>query len=372
MAEQALLATRTGSLTPGLKPIVSALGYTVTDTFSADSPEDNQYYLPPELVEKLADELTAAEHQYLAVDGFLHEGQLVDLADALGQVTIRDRRDVVFERLAGGGNETAEICLELRQRRIERRRAIRAQRSDAVSGPSGTSGTVSELDAECERLEKRRAEQQDKTRRQIDQSYGGVDAHVVVIGTITDPTSECWAELADSAGSDGPLRPATPATAVIDLASYELAVTETPGLIDSEAEWFVEAIPGTVAAVERADVVIAVGETDRDAVATLAPEFDGTILQSQRPNASGETETESRGEQLRDDMRAVLPTARLTVSLPTTDDAQSLVSWLYERATVEEIEYGNEISLVIEAPGPAVEAIRRRIEEAGGTSEQGS
>lgn len=370
MATRALLATRNGSLTPGFEAVVSALGYEVVDVLATDGPEDNQYYLPPGLLEELRNRIAETGAEYLAIDGRAHAGQMVDLETTLPSVTIRDRRGVVAERLASGDNPAAAARLALRERRIELRRARRDQREQSTTGPSGTSGTVSELEESCERQAVSLADEQETLRKRIIESYEGIDTHVVIVGQITTPTTTCWGTLIGEQREDGPLRPATPRTAVVDIGPHAVAVTDTPGSTVGESEWLAEVMPGTVAAIDRADILLAVGLSADIEIDALLPvdEFEGTVVQCPEPADTGGVSDQSNdwGAQITAAIRAELPTTRVAAALPYSDEAQALVSTLHEETTVESVSYGDEIRLLVEMPDSAVERLGRRIEQVDG------
>lgn len=372
MAARALLATRNGALTPGVEAVVSALGYEVVDVLATDDSEDNQYGLPPGLVEELRIRIAETGAEYLAIDGRAHEGQRVDLDTALPSVTIRDRRDVIAERLASGDNPAAAAQLALRERQIELRRARRDQREQSTTGPSGTSGTVSELDQACERQAVTLANEQETLRRRIIESYEGIDTHVVVVGQITAPTTTCWEALTGAKGEDGPLRPATPTTALTEIGPHAVAVTDTPGSIVGESEWLAEVMPGTAAAIDRADILLTVGlSADRDIDALLPGDgFEGAVVHCPEPAGVGDGSdpdgTGDWGEQIDETIRAALPTTRVAVALPYSDEGHALVSTLHEETAVETVSYEGEIRLQVEIPDAAVETLGRRIEAVDG------
>lgn len=371
MPAQALLATRSGSLTPGFEAVISALGYEVVDVLATDGPEDNQYYLPPGLVEELPNRITEKGAEYLAIDGSAHAGQIVDLETALPSVTIRDRRDVVAERLASGDNPAAEAQLALRERRIELRRARRDQREQSTTGPSGTSGTVSELDQACTRQAVTLANEQENQRRRIIDSYEGIDTHVVIVGQLTAPTTTYWEILTGEQGEGALLRPATPATALTEIGPHVVAVTDTPGSIAGESERLAEVLPGTAAAIDRADILLTVGwSEDRDVDALLpVDEFEGAVVHCPEPAdavGDGSDRPSDWGEQIGEAIRAQLPTTRIAVALPYSDEGHALVSTLHEETTVESVNYEDEIRLLVEMSESAVETFCRRIEAVDG------
>jgi 50S ribosomal subunit-associated GTPase HflX len=260
MSERALVASRAGTVRPWLEPAVAALGHEVVGTLVVDAPEHGEYHLPPGLVERLADRIEATDSGYLAIDGHVHPGQAADLLAALPPVVLRDRRGVAYERLAAGGNGAAATLLERQERRTERRQAANQSREAATEGPTGTAGRVEELERRCQRLDERLAERQAAAREAVETGYAVVDARVVLLGPPTAPTTPLWAELTGAEPRDGgPLAPAEPVTATARIGPHEVAVTDTPGAVEELPEWFAGSVPGTVAALERADVVVLVG-----------------------------------------------------------------------------------------------------------------
>nr|WP_231751531.1 hypothetical protein [Halogeometricum sp. CBA1124] len=70
-------------------------------------------------------------------------------------------------------------------------------------------------------------------------------------------------------------------------------------------------------------------------------------------------------------VRDRLPTATATLSMPTGDDAMSVVSWAYDHATVDAVEYGPEaVTLTLRGRPDVVERARGRAEavESAGSS----
>lgn len=371
MTARALLASRAGPVTSEFAEIVSQLGYTAEDSLVTDSPEDNQYHLPPGLVETLRECSSEKGVEFLAIDGIAHAGQMVDLNTALPSMTIRDRRGVILERLAGGGNAAAAARLALRDRRVARRRARRDQRSGSAAGPSGTSGAVSELERACEQQIETLQSEQDTLRQRVSNSYDGIGTHVTIVGTMSAPTTEYWEALTGEQGGGGPLRPASPTTAVTEIGPHTVAVTDIPGLTAGENEWFVDAVPGTVAAIDRSDILLVVESTDD--IDRLLPTdgFDGAITRWSGPKEPAKEIGLDRpgnwSEQLVAEIQPLLPTTRLAVTLPSTDAGHGMVSTLHEETTVETIEYGDEIRLKIEMPDAAVEQLSQQIKQVGGS-----
>lgn len=367
MAEQALLASRSGAVADWLEPTLDALGYGLAATLTVESPEHGRYNLPPGLVEQLGEE--TADVSLLVVDELLHPGQLVDLQAELPSVTVRDRRGLVWRRLSAD-NPVAEQRLSLRDARVERRRV-------ASNGRDGDdrSARIAALDRRCQQLRSAVAECREGQREQVRSAYDDVDAHATLVGTPTAPTTDLWTDLTDEAGDVGPFAPARPATAVITAGPHEVAVTDTPGLVECLPDWYVDVVPGTVAALEQSAVIVVVGESP-ELTATfrraLGERFDGTILQALAPAAAAETpETVDRTatEAVRSRIAESLPSSRLDLSLPYTDDAHALVSWLHDRTAVRSLDYDDRIRVTVDVPAARTSDLRRRVDRVGGDCE---
>lgn len=360
-----VLATRHGSVCPAVEAIVATRDASVVDVLAVDADEDNQYHLPPELVDQLADCVDRTGAERVVVDGLVHSGQMYDLSHALPAVELLDRRDLYYERLAEGGNPAAETARELRLRRLERRTAKRRQRDSLTDGPTGESGTVAELDRDCDRLAASLESVQQRQRRQVETSYEDVDAHTVVVGPVDTATTAVWTALTGTQAESAVLRPATPRTAVADIGPHEVAVTDTPGVVAGQPEWFTAAVPGTMAVVERADILVVVkSDNHRPSLAIDDTAFGGTMLWTQPP-ADGERA--SWRSQFREELAQTLPTVRLTLTLPY--GAESVLSRLYDETTVESVAYGEEIEADVAVPAGRSDRIEQAVEQAGGTVE---
>jgi len=351
---RALVASRSGGPADWFEATVAALGYDVVATLSVDGPEHGRYNLPPGLVDRIAgrgDELSLA-----AVDELLHPGQAVDLGAAL-PVPVRDRRDVVWRRLGGA----AEVCRSLRECRVERRRAASGERESATQAPSGGSGRVADLDRREQDLRARLDECRTAARERVSTAYSGVDARVALVGPPAARTSRLWADLTgEPADWSGPFHPPEPQTAVTTVGPHEVAVTDTPGLV--EGSWYTDAVPGTLAALETADVLVVASETEGPA-RRLDGRFEGTVVPvgpSEPVDADG----------VRTRIAAALPSARVELTLPYGDETQTLVSWLYDTVAVEDITYGERVTATVTVPADRVADLERRAGRVGGGCER--
>lgn len=356
-----LFATRHGSIRPAVAAVVEARGHSVADVLATEGAEDNQYGLPPGLVDRLADRVADIAADRVVVDGLLHSGQMYDLGEALPSVDLSDRRDQYYAHLADDGNEAARLAGDLRARRLERRAAERRQRDGATDGPTGESGAVADLERACDQLASDLEECQTDQRRRVETSYEAVDAHAVIVGPVGAATTAVWAALTEERAEPAVLRPATPETAVSEFGPHEVAVTDTPGLVAGQPEWYTAAVPQTMAAIERADILV-VADDDESTLDIDEQTVDAAVLRT-RPPTDGERSSWQTG--LAAEIQQALPTVRLALTLPY--GAESLVSELYDETSVESLEYGEEIEAVVTVPQGETESIARAVRQAGGT-----
>jgi 50S ribosomal subunit-associated GTPase HflX len=372
MTDTAFLASRTGPVTGWFEATVAALGYEPTPALTADGPEHGRYNLPPGLVDRIAGRLRETDAAVLGVDELLHPGQRVDLAAALPPVTVRDRRGVVWCRLAAA-NPVAEQSLALRDARVERRRVAGAERDSNRQSPGGSGDRVGELDRRCQQLRADLETLRTEARERVTDAHGGVDARVVLVGPPTAPSTALWTALTGDDATGGPFGPARPTTAVTAVGPHEVALTDTPGLVAGLPDWYTGAVPGTLAVLDDASAAVVVGER-RDPLErccrAVEDRVDGPLVLV-LPGADGPVAGRDPvdGATVRSRLAAVLPSSRLALSLPYGDETHALVSRLHDRATVHTVTYDETVLLDIEVPAGRVDRLRRRVAELGGESE---
>jgi 50S ribosomal subunit-associated GTPase HflX len=358
MDEHAILASNRETVTPWVAETVMALGYEVTATAAADRPENGQYYLSPDVVERAAQSLERTGASLLVVDGEPHLGQQADLRERFPDTALHDRRSAVWDRLAPS-NPVAGDQLALRRARLDRRLAERTQRGQRQQSPDGTSGRVADLDSQCDRVRDRLSDRRQTARHRIATSHTDADADVVMASPVgTDsPVSRRLLLDRDSVSADAlPLRAETDGTRV---GVHDVAVTDLPPIpsTDQLPDWFEAVVPGAIAALERADIVC----SDVAALATtLSARFDAATV----------TPEPSTGAAVRRALSTQLGTVDIAVSFPYTDEAHAAVSRLHDRTDVRDVAYDERIELSATVPESAVGAVERRIREAGGRVER--
>jgi hypothetical protein len=353
MPESALIVSQSGRVTHGLPALVSARGHDPIETLVTDRSEDGRYYLAPGTVERVERRAAGAERPpVLVVDGTVHPGQTVDLRARLPSVTVRDRRELLWERLAER-NPVAATRLELRRARVERREAAGEQRDGATRSPTGTNGRLAARDTQIQEQRDTLDRRRDGARERVQRGYTGVDGRVVLLGRIGAPTTDVWAALTGEPATAAAGCPARPRTATVELAPHTLAVTDTPGVLGTGGlpDPLTEAVPGLTAALEQASCVLGVGGHREGLRAAVCERFDA---------AWRSLDTATSGA-ARDALRDQLDTAEYAVRLPYGDDAHALVSDLHEGATVHATEYRDAVCLRVEVAGSATAQLRRRV-----------
>ena len=369
VSRQALIARRHGpdtDPTPGFSRIVAALGYDVTETIEQRRREHNEYGLGPGAVDRLRDRIRETDPSLVAVDNQLHEGQLVDLEAAIS-VAVKDRRDVVLAWLAAGGNRVADNRHTARQLRV-RRRELRAGSSPADRSVADLERRLTECDDELDRLRTR-------ARRRITEQQMAGKHHIVL--AVTTGENQLWSELTGADGDDAddegeptaPLRPAQPRTDTATVDEHAVVVTDTPGTLGGLPAWYERVVPGTVAAIETADVVV----TDDPELELEPTDARRVSLERGRGSESGAARLGPEGAGAVSALESQIGTAlddrsvAVEVQLPYTDDGRATSSWLHEVGSIEGRAYAEAIVLHVDLPRAALDELRTRIAGTAGT-----
>ena len=369
VSRQALVARRHGpdtDPTPGFSRIVTALGYDVTETIKQRRQEHNEYDLGPGAVDRLQDRIHETDPSLVAVDNRLHEGQLVDLEAAIpGSVAVKDRRDVVLAWLAAGGNRVADNRHTARQLRVHRRE-LRAGDEPADRSVADLERRLTECDDELDRL-------RTHARRRITEQQIAGKHHVVLAATTGE--RQLWSELtgADADGDEGepttPLRPAQPRTDTATVDEHAVVVTDTPGTLGGLPAWYERVVPGTVAAIETADLVV----TDDPELELGPTDATRVSLERGRGSESGAARLGPEGAGAVSALESQIGTAldarsvAVEVQLPYTDDGRATSSWLHEVGSIEGRTYAEAIVLHVDLSRAALDELRTRIAGTAGT-----
>jgi GTP-binding protein HflX len=173
----------------------------------------------------------------------------------------------------------------------------------------------------------------------------------------------------------------------------DVLLTDTVGFISDLPHWLVESFKSTLSEVYRADLVLLVVDvsdpleeirerlvTSHDTlyerneapIVTVLNKVDRVseaelerkrgALSSLAPNPVAVSATESLGiEELKARIdRELPPFERERLVLPMCDDAMSLVSWVHDNAHVEDVDYGEQVTISFEARPSVIERARAK------------
>jgi len=367
---EAVVVRRSVEPTHGFGRIVESLGYDITETVETERREHGRYNVGPDSLKRLR-RLSEGGTRYVAFDNVLHPGQTADLASELPDALVRDRRATVYERLSDAGGEAAGTKLRIWEARVERRHLLNQSRSEE-SGVEQTEGRIGDIDRRIRSLTSSLEGIQEKKRDSIVGAYADADAHVAVTGDIPSPTSVVRKAIAGSAEPESvvsldaePLSPAEPTTHSGSVGSYSVSVTECPGVPVPRGlpEWYSEAVPGAVAALERSDVVV-VEQTGGPSDHGWTDAFEADVVGVEVSDDTTRDEILSAVSSSQ-----VFSVRRLRITLPYTDGAQSFVSRMYDRSEVCDVEYGENVYIEVEVPEDRVDEVSSEASEVGGRAE---
>jgi hypothetical protein len=216
-----------GPATPGFEALLTGLGHAVVRSLRVERAEHGRTHVGPAAVDRLRAALTETGAEYVAVDNVVHPGQQADLLAALSApsasgsrtgagerrttpVTLRDRRGVVYDALAAGGNRVAENRGRELTAQVERRQVLARERDQPDGGgPDAQSGRVAELDRRRQRLD----DDLDGLQRAAREAVAGGAGTRVVVADPLGLSSGLWAALVgdaeeppddtDTGGADG-------------------------------------------------------------------------------------------------------------------------------------------------------------------------
>jgi len=176
----------------------------------------------------------------------------------------------------------------------------------------------------------------------------------------------------------------------------DVLVTDTVGFISDLPHWLVESFRSTLSEVYRADLVLLVVDVS-DAIEEIREKLvtchdtlyerneapivtvlnksdlvDDDELERKREALSAlaptpvvvSAKTGENVDELRDRIDDELPEwQRERLVVPMTDDTMSLVSWIHDHAHVEDVDYGNQVTIDFEARPAIVEQARSKARE---------
>ena len=408
--------------TEEIRDLARAAGYTVVGEVTQTRTEDPALCLGEGKVGELA-ELVAAEGATIVVfDNRLGPYQTYNLGNELPEgVEVLDRFKLILD-IFGQRAQTkkAQLQVELAELRYELPRAeakASLAKRDERPGFMGLGeydesrerdikARISRIKDELERIEETEAHRR-KQRRE-----SGFDL-VALAGYTNAGKSTLLRRLAEELDIDENegLHPDLDATAESENRLFttlgtttrraefdrrDVLVTDTVGFISDLPHWLVESFRSTLSEVYRADLVLLVVDVS-DPIEEIREKLvtchDTLYERNEAPivtvlNKSDLVDAEEL-ERKREALSALAPTPvvvsaktgenvaelrerideelpdwrRERLVVPMTDDTMSLVSWVHDHAHVEDVDYGNEVTIDFEARPAIVEKARAKAGE---------
>jgi len=419
-ATPALVAKRADEPPVDTREIVAlagAAGYDVVDRITQTRPEQPGSYLGSGKVDALAERARETGAQLVVVDAELTPAQTHHLVDATPVDTrVVDRYRLVLE-IFGDQAETrrAGLQVELAQLRYDLPRVERASDPQQLNVALEKGTRLDDVRNRIAELERRLDDlpepgEQHRTERR----ERGFDL-VAVAGYTNAGKSTLLHRLADDLSLDDvePDHPDRDVTAAIEDRLFEtletttrratldgrpVLLTDTVGFVRDLPHWLVESFSETLSESAAADAVVLVADAS-DPVDGLREKVEVSLdVLAAQGVAPGDVVTAVNKIDLLDDrererrieavaeiapnpvplsvtedenldtltgaVAAQLPTERADLSMPNCDDAMSVVSWAYDRLTVEDVDYAGEtVELTVEGRPGVVEQARARTRE---------
>ena len=397
--------------TTELEALADSAGYEVVDTITQAREPHARLEFGPGKVETIADRVESTGADVVICDNDLGPVQAYALADEMG-VEVLDRKRLVLDIFAARAEtRRARLEVELAERRYDLPRAEVAAKRGETSGRQGFKSAgeseASQVRAaykrEIKQLEQQLAQAGDESadRREARRNVG-FDL-VALAGYTNAGKSTLLRRLADDLTVDESRHEDLTEEASVEdrlfetlgtttrrasLGDRRVLLTDTVGFVSDLPHWLVSSFETTLAESYQADVVCLVidASDDPDVIERkvetsldVIGEFrDGPILPvlNKADVASGIDDTQSLVAELLAEhdrfgqhdpvvVSALEPTGlgdlatalddalpdreHVTLALPNSGDAQSLVSWCYDHGTVHDVTYGDEVTLEFEA-----------------------
>ena len=393
--------------------LASAAGYDVVGRLSQSREEDAAYHFGEGKVEELAALVRETDAQAVVVDNRLGPYQTYNIGGKLPEgVEVIDRFTLILEIFGQRANtrkaqlqvELAELRYELPRAEAKASLAKRDERPGFMGLGEYDESRERDIKAQISRIKQELDAIADKeeTRRE-QRRESGFDL-VALAGYTNAGKSTLMRQLADDldVSENEDLHPDLDPTAEsedrlfttlgtttrrADTGTRDVLLTDTVGFISDLPHWLVESFESTLDSVYRADLVLLVVDAS-ESVAEMREKLvtchDTLYERNEAPivtvlNKIDRIDDEELAEK-RAALEALAPnpvavsgltgenvselTARIEAELPDwreerlllplSDDAMSLVSWLYDHGNVEQEEYTGEEVLVEFAARPAI------------------
>ncbi|WP_436935323.1 GTPase HflX [Halovenus marina] len=420
--ERAVVAARVEAGTADTAEITDlarAAGYRVVEEVTQTRTEDPAYHFGEGKVETIAERVRRSDATVVIVDNELGPYQTYNIGNKLpADVRVIDRFRLILEifgqraqtRKAQLQVELAELRYELPRAEAKASLAKRDERPGFMGLGEYDESREDDIKARISRIrdELEQIEQTDQKRRE-QQRESGFDL-VALAGYTNAGKSKLLRRLAEDLDVDEneDIHPDIDTTAEsenrlfttlgtttrrADLDRRDVLVTDTVGFISDLPHWLVESFKSTLDAVYRADLVLLVvdvSEPVEDIREKLVTSHDTLYERNEAPivtvlnkcdTVSDEevrrkrealsalatnpvvvsAKTGENVDALRERIDRELPDfERERLVLPMTDETMSVVSWIYDNAVVDDVEYGEQVVIEFEARPAVVEQSRSK------------
>jgi GTP-binding protein HflX len=416
-----MVAKRVDSGTPDtgeIRDLIRAAGYEVVGELTQTRTEDAALCLGEGKVETLAAAVRETDAERVVFDNGLDPYQTYNLGREMPDgVEVLDRFRLILE-IFGQRARTrkAQLQVELAELRYELPRAeakVSLARRDERPGFMGLGeydetheqdikAQISNIREELDRIEDTEAKRREQRRESgFDlvalAGYTNAGKSTLLKRLAADVAVEenegLHPDLDRTAESENRLFTTLGTTTRRAAMERDVLVTDTVGFIADLPHWLVESFKSTLDSVYRADLVLLVvdvsepveeireklvtchdtlyerneapivtvlNKTDRVSEAELRDKRDA--LSALAPNPVGISALEDEGiAALRERIESELPAyERERLVLPMAEETMSLVSWIFDNARVNDVEYGEQVIVDFEAQPPIVERSRAK------------
>jgi len=405
--------------TEEIRDLARAAGYSVAAEVTQTRTEDPATCLGEGKAEELARVVEATEARTVLFDNRLGPYQTFNLGNILPDgVELMDRFRLILEIFGQRANtKKAQLQVELAELRYELPRAeakVSLAKRDERPGFMGLGEydesreedikkQISNIRAELDRIEEtdeHRREQRRESGFDLVALAGYTNAgkstllRRLATDLDVDENEDLHPDLDPTAESEDRLFTTLGTTTRrMETDRRDVLLTDTVGFISDLPHWLVESFKSTLSEVYRADLVLLVVDvsdpieeirerlvTSHDTlyerneapIVTVLNKVDRVddaelerkrqALSSLAPNPVAVSATEAAGiEGLKTRIdRELPPFERERLVLPMCDDAMSLVSWVHDNAHVEEVDYGEQVTISFEARPSVVERARAK------------
>jgi GTP-binding protein HflX len=410
----AIVVARTATERPDtteMRRLAEAAGYAVVDELTQQRREDPGTWVGRGKADEVAARARDVDADAVVFDGGLDPGQYADLVDVLPDGTEPvDRYRLVLNVFADGtGDERAALQVESARLSYLLPRLRRVTTVSQLSVAVEKGNPILDVEARIDRIENRlgelaeRAAERRENRRESGLGLVAIAGYTnagktTLLHRLADDMS-----LADAEPEHADLTDSSPIedrlfvtletiTRRGTVDGLDVAYTDTVGFVDALPHDLVASFSATIDEAAAADVTLlvvdatddperlrekvetsvdAIGETEGRVVGVLnkvdALEDDAALRQRRDALAAfvdhvhAVSAVDGTGlDALEARVRDALPTGTTTLSLPNDGGGQRTLSWLYDHASVDNVDYGDDVTVTVTARPRILDRARAR------------